>query len=120
MSARQKEMQKLRDAGYKYREIAEKLGVSMSAVHESIGHTGTRFYAIDEKNCIFPGLRDWMNKTRTSKTALTIKMYGYFASPYYARIRDKLNGKNELKKYEIDQLLRLTGMTYEELFYGSK
>lgn len=36
------------------------------------------------------------------------------------RANAKLNGKNELKKYEIDQIIHLTGMTYEELFYGCK
>lgn len=120
MSDLKKRMYQLRSQGYKYREIAAELGVSMGSVCEAIGHTGARFHTINEKSCIYPGLREWLNKTRTSKTLLTRLIYGQYGSVYYAQVRDNLTGKREMKKYEIDDLLRITGMTYEELFYGGK
>jgi hypothetical protein len=38
----------------------------------------------------------------------------------YDRIHKLLTGKQELKKFHIDKLLEMTGMTYEELFRGEE
>lgn len=106
-----------RDKGLKYREIAEKYGVSKQAVAQFCGkYQPARFIPYGEKGCRYVNLRNWLNKEKLTQAEL-IRRLGYeVLKPTRERIWNILSGKLELRKSEIDKLIALTGLTYEQLF----
>lgn len=117
MIDRTREMIKLKQDGLTYREIAKMFGVSHQRVAQIIGEQNVSYFKeVTEKQCVFKGIRDYMNNTQTSLTAL-IKKCGF---NYHAETANKyrywLNGTNEMKMSAINSLLEVTGLTYEEAF----
>jgi hypothetical protein len=107
-----------REAGMKYREIAEKHGVSYQRVAHICGKNNPHYFRfITEKTCTYPALRHWMNENKVSRAELLRRMYGHYEPTTSVRFRDVLNGKADPTKRTIDRLLNVTGMTYEQLFY---
>jgi transcriptional regulator with XRE-family HTH domain len=106
-----------RDKGLKYREIAEKYGVSKQMVAFFCGkYQPTRFTPYDEKRCRYVNLRNWLNKEKLTQAEL-IRRLGYeVLKPTRNRIWNILSGRLELRKSEIDKFIALTGLTYEQLF----
>ena len=113
------EMQELRNNGYTYIQIAEIGGVSKQRVFQLIGKTSARFVKpITEANCIYPNLRNWMNNNHISRMELVRQMYGEVLPQAYGRVRAFLNGDvhMHINKYMLDRILKVTGLTYEQLF----
>lgn len=106
-----------RAKGMTYKEIAEKYGVSTQAVGIACSKSDPSYFRyITKKQCIYVGLREWMNDNKVSGMAL-VRMLGYNAEPQtYSRIFTYLRGKNSPRKCIIDKLLEITGLPYEELF----
>lgn len=106
-----------REKGMTYREIAEKYGVSKQVVGIACSKSDPNYFRyITRKQCIYVGLRDWMNDNKVSGMAL-VRMLGYNAEPSeYSRISAYLKGRSSPKKHIIDKLLEVTGLPYEELF----
>lgn len=100
-----------RKKGMTYREIADKYGVSFQSVHSTcIRQDGTyRVHIIHKKGCIYPNLRKWLNEDRVRRDAFFKSMKGY-------PVREYMKGERQPKKNAIDLMLKITGMTYEELF----
>lgn len=108
-----------RDSGMTYQQIADKYGVSKQYVGIVCGKANTKaFQVIKEDGCIYPNLRNWMNKNKVSRGEL-IRMMGatYAHQTFTMKLSGYMRGESEPKKGYIDNLLRVTGMTYEELFY---
>ena len=108
----------LRLQGLTYREIAQRCGVSKQAVQQVCAKSSiTQFRRVTEKGCVYPVLREWMNRNYVSKAEMYRRLYG---TPCVGRnsvtISDRLAGRADWKKREIDRLLKITGMTYERLF----
>ena len=60
-----------RENGLKYREIAEKYGVTVQRVAQACGKFNPyRFAFVTEKGCIYAGLRNWMNENKVSNNEL--------------------------------------------------
>jgi len=108
----------MREQGMTYREIAEKCGcsyqnVAMSLAKRNVNH----FRHITESGCVYPVLRNWMNENRICVDELLRRIHGHNVGGHtHSRWSELLKGRTELKKHDIDSLLRVTGMTYEELF----
>lgn len=66
-------------------------------------------YAASE--CIYPAIRDWMQNNNCNFSALA-DMSGVCNQT----ISRTLRGASGASKYTIDQILRVTGLTYEEAF----
>lgn len=64
------------------------------------------------KECIYPGIKDWLEQNDVSAFQLS-KMMG-MRSP--TNLYDLLTGKHTPRKDMIDRLLIATGMTYEQAF----
>lgn len=113
-----KEMKALREQGYTYDQIARISGVSKARVFGLIGKGNPAFAkALSEKECIYPALRQWMAANQISRMALTRQMQDGVAVPYFStRLGRILRGEQEPRKTEIDKLLSITQMTYEQLF----
>ena len=109
----------LRAQGMTYRAIAKECGVSYQAVAQVCAkRKDTRFRKISQKTCVYPALREWMNNNLVSRAELYRMMHDGHPcigrAPYV--INERLSGKTLWRIDEIDRLLDITGMTYEELF----
>lgn len=66
-------------------------------------------YAASE--CIYPAIRSWMQNNDCNFSALAD-----MAGVCNQTISRALRGKRGTNKYTIDQILRVTGLTYEQAF----
>lgn len=99
-----------REKGMTYRQIGEKYGVSAQAVQSSCAMQGeTPRKALSPRSCIWPNLRKWLNADRT-------RAERFFQAMQDCTIRTILKGGQQPKKNVIDRMLKITGMSYEELF----
>ena len=119
--SRTDEYRSLREQGLTYREIAARCGVSYQAVAQVCAKSKTtQFRKISQKSCVYPVLREWMNSNYVSRAELYRRMHE--GAPCIGRapyvLGERLAGKTLWRKDEIDRLLGVTGMTYEELFRG--
>lgn len=104
-----------REKGLTYKQIADKYGVSKQCVAQACGKQSDCRFRYNHY-CIYPGLRNWMNDNKISTGELLRRMDMVVHTKNYQTINGRLSGKSELKKSEIDKLIEITGMTYEELF----
>jgi len=106
-----------REKGLKYREIAEKYGVSKQAVAQHCGkYHPARFIPYDEKGCRYVNLRKWLNNEKLTRNELLRRLGLECLHNNYLRLLDILSGRIELRKCDIDKFIVLTGLTYEQLF----
>lgn len=98
----------LRSRGYTYKKIGDEFGVSKQYVFQKIGGDRKVICA----NIMYPNLKIWMENNRYTIRSLGSKI----GITQYDLIRRKLIGKREFNKSEIDAILRVTGMSYEECF----
>lgn len=111
---RLEKMKKMRSEGMSYRQIAAEFGISYQRVHQMIG-TECHFRPVKEDECIYKGLRDWMNENRYSRTHFVRLLYGKTQSETQKRIAGVLRGKGCTKTL-IDRILDVTGLPYEVAF----
>ena len=109
----------LREQGLTYREIAAQLGVTYQAVAQVCAKKRkTHFRKISPSVCVYPALRTRMNENCVSRAELYRLMHD--GSPCIGKapyvITDRLRGKSLWRLDEINRLLDITGMTYEQLF----
>ena len=114
---------KLREQGMSYRAIAKECGVSYQAVAQVCAKSKeTQFRKISQKGCVYPVLREWMNSNYVSRAELYRRMHDGHPcvghAPYV--LKERLTGKSLWRIDEIDRLLDITGMTYEELFWRER
>lgn len=110
------EMRLMRDQGMKYREIAEKFGVSQQYVAIVCGkYSPHRFVPIGDK-CIYPNLRKWMNENKITRREFLRRMSYEGSSENYVRLGRIITGERDPSKTYIDNMIRVTGLTYEKLF----
>ena len=114
---REKRMVELREQGWSYREIANNFGLSRQRVYQIIGKRNISYFKkVTEKQCVFKGIRDYMNRTATSLAELLRKIYGVYHPETCSRFRQYLNGRNEMSMSTINGILKATGLTYEQAF----
>ena len=111
------EKRALRAQGLTYRQIAERLGISHQAVASSLSKsTEATFRFITSDRCIYEGLRAWMNNKKISVAELSRRLTRVPHTEAQNRLAKKLRGCSELKKNDIDKIIYITGLKYEELF----
>ena len=107
----------LRRIGLTYREIGAMCGCSgqyaWSIAKGTERERPTR--RVTEEECCYPNLREWMNDNKVSIGSLCRALYGRGDSGYPNQLRWKMNN-GTLKKWEIDAILSMTGMSYKEAF----
>jgi transposase len=117
MIDRTREMIKLKQEGATYRKIAEMFGISYQRVYQIIGKQNISYFKeVTEEQCVFKGIRDYMNNTQTSLAEIIRKIYGGYHASTCQRFRYYLNGKNEMSMSTINAILDVIGLTYEEAF----
>lgn len=106
-----------RDKGLSYTEIARKYGVSKQAVAQACGKlTPGHFNPYTEKEVVYPNLRRWLNENRVCRAEFGRRMGHGFAGTGTTMISAWFRGGNTPQKSTIDKILKVTGLTYEELF----
>lgn len=106
-----------RAQGMRYEQIGKKYGISRQYVYQLIGgETKSRFKTLTEKDCIYPNLRKWMNENKVSRVELTRRLFGNGYANNQNYLCNWLKGKRYPLKKNIDRLIKVTGLTYEELF----
>lgn len=115
--SKRKQMQMLRDQGLKYREIAEKFGVSKQYVCMVCSKRNPAYFTPIDDKCIYPKLRDWMNENKISRNEFVRRMGLTTHTGNISRFGSYLMGEAYPRKQYIDKMLDVTGMTYEELFF---
>ena len=115
---RLQEWEELRTNGATYKEIAEKYGCSYQNVAQVLARRNIKqFRTITEKQCCFEGLRNWMNENKISVSEAARRANGVNARGNTRRsLEDRLRGKRDMRRWEIDFFIDMTGMTYEQLF----
>jgi transcriptional regulator with XRE-family HTH domain len=107
----------LRKKGMTYQEIADSMGVSKAYVAVLLDKTvkTSNFHIWPIELSPYPVLTQWMNDNQMTRQELAEKL-GYSPSTSSCYIITKIMKTDKFTKKEIDKLLELTGMTYEELF----
>ena len=107
----------LRSQGLKYRQIAEKVGVSFqyAAIVCGQSHTGY-FRAVTADECIWPNLRNWINVNRICRNAMLRRMGLTTYGENNMKLGRILKGTQTPSKEWIDRLICATGLPYEQLF----
>ena len=107
----------LRQQGLTYQQIAQHFGVSKQRIAQVLSRSAGRLpKSLRPEECIYPGLRIWMNHNAVSRSELARRM-GYAPDPgNYVHVSDMLRGKIHLRKTDIDKLILTTALPYEILF----
>lgn len=107
-----------REKGKTYREIAQMYGVTYQAVAIAVGKADPeRFCPFGEDQVVYPKLRAWLNRNRVSKKEFILRMGNIPGGTNNANLDSWFRGKTYPAKQNIDKMLVVTGLTYEELFY---
>lgn len=92
--------------GKTYQEIADMYGISRQAVYQSVNWKSGK--GLRKR---WPRLLLWIDQNNVSQKELA-----QMAGVSCPTLSDWLHGLHEPKKPNIDALLKVTGLTYEELF----
>jgi hypothetical protein len=110
-------MLELRKEGKTYAEISKVCGISKQRVHHLIGKENKElFKPLSAEKCVFIGLRNWMNENKINVPELTRRIYGHSNPNQQSLIRARITNKTKFQKDFIDNILKITGLTYEEAF----
>lgn len=112
------EFEALRNEGLTYAKIAAQYGCSHQHVRQTLANYDMRrFRGVTKKQCVYDGLRKWLNENSCGFAELTRRIYGYNVGGYSALAwRKKLRGEAQLKMCDIEDLMTVTGLTYEQMF----
>ena len=115
---KKKEAMKLRvEENMTYAEIADQMGVSKAYValllKDSVKKPNFHRWAWDSTP--YPVLTQWMNEHQMSKMQLATAL-GYAPSSNSQYIVYRRMKEGRLDKKEIDKLIQITGISYENLF----
>ena len=100
-----------------YQEIADTMGISKEYVSQLLNGIAKRnnFHRWAWDSSPFPALTRWMNENQMTKMDLATAL-GYSVSSNSQYIVYKRLREGRLSIDDVDKLLKITGMTYEELF----
>lgn len=90
-------------------EIAKETGCSAREVAEVIGVQLRASYP--HKKWVYPGLGAWMHEN-----CINIRSMANMCGVNTITVQTWLCGKNDIMKQNVDRILRVTGLTYEEAF----
>ena len=96
-------------------KVADQYGISRQRVAQIAGPVYRERF-IEKTYSVYPAIDKWMNENMVSYRKL-IDMLGYaYSSPTHTRLKRILMGTYEPRKTQIDGILELTGLSYEEAF----
>lgn len=111
---RKHEMFDLYIDGATHAEIGAKYGISKQRV-EQILHPNKGGKAKRVIDCVYPGLKKWMEERNMSASKLYCVVLGK-KSGNCSVLKKKLAGKSKFSIRDIESILEYSGCTYEQLF----
>ena len=119
MREHKEEMLEMKKNGMTYQQIGDVFGLSRQRVFAIIGGTVKHLHRpITKEQCVYDGLRNWLNENKISRTYFCRMCNGIFHGGAYARFKYALMGAN-ITKQTIDRILSVTGLSYEVAFERS-
>lgn len=106
----------MRVDGFTYQEIANKFGISRECVQQKLRREINGNKA-SSKNCIYPGLVNWMRGKGFSAFELNAKA-GICKN--IQAFYNRLYGRTGWEMDEIKKILAFTGLTFDEAFATEK
>ncbi len=103
----------LRKKGLSYAKIGAAVGCSAQYAHYIAKRVNAPTVGAE---CIFGGLKRWLDKNGVKICKLCTLLYGAACGDRIRWLRRKLEGRTMWNKKEIDRILEITGLTYEEAF----
>lgn len=104
-----------REAGITLEEISKQYGVSKQRISQVISGKKKSYYRKKTRQLsVYPGLDRWMLEKGITYVYLN-ELMGFSKNSWQA-IRKRVRGESKLRKEDIDKLIRLSHMSYEELF----
>lgn len=112
------EMLEMHENGSSYEEIGKAFSLSRQRVFQLIGGQVRNYTKeVTPEDCIYPNLRNWLNKNCITRFKLCRMIRGDTNLGHCNAVYAFLKGENKhVTKYTIDKYLKVTGLTYEELF----
>lgn len=108
-------------SGLSVREIAAKYGVSPQAVYAVCGRSNIKnFRVYTPEGCAWPGLRKWLNENKVSKRELLNKMGLEYGDTNLVNLNENLRGRKDVRISFIRKMMKISGLTFEELFGEEK
>ena len=107
----------LRKSGMTYQAIADSMGISKAYVGQLLACTTDRrnYHIWNPDTFAYPAIANWANENQLTKQDIA-EMIGYSCNSGSAyRIMRALEHET-ITKRQIDALMDVTGMSYEELF----
>lgn len=102
----------MRKNGASLKDIADSLGVSKQRIGVILRNTGrATCKPRNTHSIIFPSIRKYLNENRMS-----ISRFAVLCNISGQTMNRAITGQTDMLKRTIDQILRVTGMTYEEAF----
>lgn len=109
-------MQALHNEGKSYAEIGKEFGISKQRVARVIRDNTNRMgHIVTSKQCVYEGIRHYLNISNMCVTDLTKLMFGDSWRNHLGTVSHALKGVN-CSKQTIDKILEVTGMSYEDAF----
>lgn len=106
-----------RDAGMSHKEIAEMYGVSRQTVHFACArHSPGHFKPYKADQVVYPNLRRWLNENKVGRLEFIRRMGNTGPGHTYDSVRGWFRGDHYPSKQNIDKILEITGLTYEDLW----
>lgn len=97
--------------GYSYQFIADKFGCTKQNIQDVF----MRYIKNNNFKCAYPAIKKWMIENNVSLSEMYV-LLGHNASNNTQYVRKKLSGKQNFNGEEIDKLIYITGIPYEQLF----
>lgn len=101
--------------GYTYQAIANEFGVTKQYISSLYGRKSYNSKLYDE--IIYPNITKWMEENKVTVRSLSIELYsGKLPNSAQTKLSKKLKGERKFTIDDIDKILKITGMKYEEAF----
>ena len=111
------EIKRMKAEGVHVDEIAKEFGITRTRVYQIIGPTRMRgFRPFTEDMCIYPHWRNWLNENRVTIREMVDRMGLENCNSNYQQVWGWMYGRCYPTKKNIDRILSVTGLTYEQLF----
>lgn len=109
----------MREQGMTFQQIGDAMGFSRQYACNLVQAGRSNICKpLTPEQCVYPGLRKWMNDHEMNQSGLLRKM-GHDSVPNSVyRLSRYLRGETYPSKPMIDDILRVTGLTYEQCFGG--
>lgn len=100
--------------GWTCQAIADRLGVSKQYISQMLRAREINYVPI--RGVCYPGLNRWLSEHRYGMPKLLDALGYQYSGNAAAYLRQRLQGKHEFHISEIRDILKLTGLTFEEAF----